>query len=202
MHYLFQKCLKIGKLIRSNLFLAHNQVTIPKVLFEMAQQLLKDLTSQPILLIGNSEINRRVISYFKRRKVDQLTLCTRSPMGAQELATKEGLTLLPWEELSAWQRFPLVICASNAPHYLVKGASETLATQLIFDLSVPRTVDPALGTHPQLTLLNMEELGGLIETRQRKNAQQIEQAEMMILDSVQSYLYAFRQKEKRVIACA
>ncbi len=201
-HYLFQKSLKIGKTVRSNLPLAQNQVTIPKVLFETGLQIFKDLSAMPILFIGNSEINRRVIAYFKRRGIEQIALCTRSPQSAAEIATKDRLSLLSWEELSRWQEFPLVICASNAPHYIVKNPLDGLKTRLVFDLSVPRNVDPLIAAHPQVTLLNMEELGSLIETRQRKNALEIDKAQAMILDSVQGYLYAFRQKEKRVIACA
>lgn len=201
-HYLFQKSLKLGKQIRSNLPLSQNQVTIAKILFEISQQLVKDLADIPLLFIGNSEINRRVMAYFKRKGIGRITLCTRSLQSAKEMADKESLKLLSWDKLSSWQEFPLVICGSNAPHYIVTGPREELNTCLIFDLSVPRNVDPAISLHPRLTLLNMEELSGLIETRQRKNSLEINQAETIILEGVQRYLVSFRQKEKRVFACA
>lgn len=201
-HYLFQKSLKIGKQIRSNLFLSQNQVTIPKILFELGDQFFKTFSEIPVLFIGNSEINRKVIAHFKRKGIAKISLCTRSLHSAQELAENERLSLVSWENLSSWQNFPLVICGSNAPHYLVTNPIEEMTTRLICDLSVPRNVDPALSRHPKLTLLNMEELSSLIEHRQRKNSLEINQAETMILESVQRYLHIFRQKEKRVFACA
>lgn len=202
MHYLFQKSLKVGKTVRSTLSLAQNQVTIARVLFELGQEIFKDLSNVPLLFIGNSEINRRIIAYFRRKGADQITLCTRSPGSALEMAEKDNLRLLAWEQLARWQDFPLVICGSKAPHYIVREPEGAVKTQMVIDLSVPRNVDPSLSTHPQISLLNMEELGALIETRQRKNSLEIDRAELMILDSVHRYLYAFRQKDRRVIACA
>src|SRR3984885_11438474 len=63
MHYLFQKSLKLGKEIRSSLSFSQPQVTIAKILFEISEQILKDLTDTPLLFIGNSEINRRTMAY-------------------------------------------------------------------------------------------------------------------------------------------
>ena len=202
MHYLFQKCLKLGKEIRSSVSLSENQVTIAKMLFQLSGHLLKDFGQMPLLVIGNSEINRKVIAYFKRKGIHQITLCTRSLHSAAEMAKRDHISLLAWDQLVKWQQYPLVICGSNAPHYLVERPGDAVRTQLIFDLSVPRNVDPSLARHPMLTLINMEELSGMIEHRQTKNLSEIRRAEAIILEGVQRYLYAFRQKEKRVFLCA
>lgn len=202
-HYLFQKSLKLGKEIRSSLSFSQSQVTIAKILFEISQQILKDLADMPLLFIGNSEINRRIMAYFKRKGIENITLCTRSLFSAQEMAQKEGLNLLSWEKLSTWKNYPLVICASNAPHYIVSPSHvEAGSSRLVFDLSVPRNVDPSLSRHPQLTLINMEQLSGMIESRQSKNAIEIDRAQSIILEGVHRYVQSFQQKENRVIACA
>ncbi len=199
MHYLFQKCLKLGKQIRSSFPFAQNQMTIAKMLYEISQHLLKEFDS--MLFIGNSEINRKVMTFFKRKGVRNITLCTRSLHSAKEMAEKEQLTLLPWDQLSQWQEFPLVICGSNTPQYIINHAPETVHTRLIFDLSVPRTVDPQLSRHPHLTLLNIEELGRLIEHKQQKNLLEINRAEALLCQSVQRSVEIFRQKELRVQVC-
>jgi glutamyl-tRNA reductase len=200
MHYLFQKCLKIGKQIRTHLPM-QNQITISKVLFEISERFFKAPCDIPLLFIGNSEINRKVIAYFKRKGIHRITLCTRSLHSAQEMAKKDALSLLAWENLSAWQEFPLVICGSNVPHFVIKKPEKATQTQLIFDLSVPRNVDPQLKRHPSLTLLNMEELSILLQNQQQKNFLEINRAEAIILQGVQRHLDAYRQKEKRVLTC-
>lgn len=252
MHYLFQKSLKLGKEIRSGLSFSQNQITIAKILFEISQQMFKDLSKVHLLFIGNSEINRRIMVYFKRKGVEKMSLCTRSLRSTQEMAEKGGFSLIPWAKLSTWKDYPLVICGSNTPHYIVSNsivesyslrpqiallnapkpqgssaandskfnneslfatpeshmppydpkpqyaASGSIESLLVFDLGVPRNVDPALSRHPKLTLLNMEELSCLIESRQRKNSIEINRAEIIIAEGVQRYLHAFRQKENRV----
>lgn len=202
MHYLFQKALKLGKEIRSSLSFSQSQVTIAKILFEISQHLLKSLEGLPLLFIGNSEINRRTMAYFKRKGADSITLCTRSLFSAREMAEKEGWKLLSWEKLSHWKDYPLVICASNAPHYSVIHSAEIDKARLIFDLGVPRNVDPALSRHPKLTLINMEQLGEMIASRQSKNAMEITRAESILQRGVYRYVQSFQQKENRVIACA
>ncbi|SRR5581483_5046862 len=203
MHYLFQKSLKLGKEIRSSLSFSQSQVTIAKILFEASQHLLKSLRDLSLLFIGNSEINRRIMAYFKRRGVDKITLCTRSLFSAHAMAEKEGWKLLSWEKLSQWKDYPLVICASNAPHYIVSSLGEEIeGTRLVFDLGVPRNVDPSLSRHPKLTLINMEQLGEMIASRQSKNAMDINRAESIIQRGVYRYVQSFHQKENRVIACA
>jgi glutamyl-tRNA reductase len=201
MHFLFQKSLKLGKQIRSTFSLSQNLVTIAKILFQISEHLLKELSDLPVLFIGNSEINRKVIAYFKRKGIWKMTLCTRSLLSAKEMAEKEGMALMSWERLSSWQEYPLVICGSNAPHPIVDNPNEACATRLIFDLSVPRNVDPTLSRHPHLVLLNMEELSALIERQQEKNLIEIHRAEMLILEGIQRHYHAFYQKEKRVAGC-
>ncbi len=202
MHYLFQKSLKLGKQIRSNFALSQNQVTMAKLLFQLSENLLKITPEHPVLFIGNSEINRKIIAYFKGKGIKKITLCTRSLFSAKAMAEKEELSLLPWERLSSWQKYPIVVCGSNAPHFIVERPQNEVRTELIFDLGIPRNVDPSLGRHPKLNLLNMEQLTALIEKKQQINLLEINRAEGLILEGVQRYHHAFRQKEKRVLVCA
>jgi glutamyl-tRNA reductase len=197
MHYLFQKCLKLGKDIRTNPILTQSRVTIAKILFQISQHLLKDIFNIPFLFIGNSEINRKVMAYFKGKGIERMTLCTRSLHSAKDMAEKGQVALLPWDQLSQWQDFPVVICGSNSPHYLVHHPKTQMHTQVIFDLGVPRNVNPLLARHPRLTLINMEELNALIESKQQKNLLEINRVEKIIFDTIQRYLHAFLQKERR-----
>jgi glutamyl-tRNA reductase len=202
MHYLFQKSLKFGKEVRSSLCFSQSQISIAKVLYTISQQLWKDLSKLPLLFIGNSEINRQVMAYFKRKGARAISLCTRSFSSAQEMAKRENFSLLPWEELSRWEEYPLVIAGSNAPYPLVSSPSPQVATRLIFDLGVPRNVDPMLASHPLLTLRNMEQLSNLIDSCQRRNTLEIHQAEQALFERVQCYVSLFRQKNNRVMVCA
>lgn len=195
MHYLFQKALQLGKYVRSHFRLAENQVTIPKLLFEMGQRLFERFCEEPVLFVGNSEINRKVIAYFRLRGVERMVMCSRSLTQTGESA----LALLPWAEIGSWKNYPFVICGSQAPIYLLQRAAQTPSTELIVDLSLPRVVDPELSS--QLKLLCMEELIALIETRQHRNEHEIERAKALLLSSVQRHMSAFLYKQHRSTPC-
>ncbi len=181
MHYLFQKSLKLGKEVRTLFSFAQNQTTIPKTLYQIGQHVLKELTD--VLFIGNSEINRKVIGYFRKKGVERITLCTRALHSVEQ----ENIRLLSWDKLEQWKEFPLVVCGSNVPHPIIEQPGENIKTRLIFDLSVPRNVDPCLARHPLLTLLNMEELNQLIEKKQEKNLFELHRAEVLLFEKIQRY---------------
>ena len=200
-HYLFQKSLKLSKQIRSHFSLAQNRVTVAKTLFQVSENLVKSLKGLPILFVGNSEINRKVMAYFKCKGVKQMSLCTRSPFSAMAMAEKEGLSLLAWENISLWQNYPIVVCGSNVSHFILTKPKEMVHTRLIFDLALPRNVDPSLAKHPQLVLFNIEELMALMEQKQEKNGLEIARAREWTLDSVQRYYDLFQSKGSRVLIC-
>ncbi len=197
LHFLFQKSLKIGKEIRGNILLSQGKMNIPKMLFHISGHVVKNLPQESILFIGNSEINRQVMNFFRAKGINRISLCTRGTSAWEETAT------LPWEERVRWGEFSIVICGSNAPHYAIEPfqREHPVQTRLIFDLSVPRTVSPELARHPLLTLLNMEEIGQMLDQYQTKNGGEIQCAEQRILERVEGYLLSFREKAERALLC-
>ena len=198
-HFLFQKSLQLGKYTRSHFTLAKGQMTIEKMMFEICSHLFSDVNASRVLFIGNSEINRKVLSYFKYRGVVKIALCTRSPLSAREIALRQQLQLLDWSELSRYREYDIVVSGTNASSYLIHSSSDVTHTRLIFDLGVPRNIDPQLSWHPYNTLLNIDELGEMIERRQVKYKEVMKELEMVIESKVQYYVSSF--KEKRVLLC-
>lgn len=139
LHYVFQKALKIGKNVRSEYKMA---TTLYGTLWQNAVEFFGDLRQQRILLVGYSEINRGLISFLSHKGIHQVTLCTRAGV--------EGA--VDRDELRRWREYDWIICATKADGYLIRGNSDR--RHLIFDLSVPRVVDPDVGA----TLYNIEEI--------------------------------------------
>lgn len=198
MHFLFQKSLKIGKQIRSKGAVGRKQQSLPGIIWQIGQWFMQDLQQRKILFIGNSEINRKAIAYFKQKRCDQLTLFTRALLYAEELQQEHALDVFDWSQLNTWTDYDLVICGTNhsqhvlSPHQL---EGDRLKTKLIFDLSVPRTVDPQLGKHPYLTLFNIEELGKLIDQKRECDINALTSAEEMVWGHVQRQIEIFHRKE-------
>jgi glutamyl-tRNA reductase len=212
MHYLFQKSLKIGKQIRSQGPLIRKHQTLSEVIVQVGQWFFEDIRSSNILLIGNSEINRKTLAYLKQKKCQHLTLVTRGIQHAQQLAQEYQVLVYDWSMLPNWKEYDLIICGTTHSHYLLsyeEANCDKMKTKLIVDLSVPRTVDPQLARHPHLTLFNVEELGKVIDQQKNCDIDAMTHAEQMVWTQVQRQLEIYRQKESfflrsqpKVISCS
>lgn len=188
-HFLFQKCLKLGKEVRREL--PPPVKTFPALIGEIVLHLLGSWQDLRVLLVGNSEINRQMITWLKERKVGPLSVCTRSPHAVEDGA----LDVRPWEALSTWSDFDVVITGTNSATHLISSAPEGMRTKVLFDLGVPRNVAPWLGKHPQLVLFNVEALGQILEKKQHEQKERAMRAER-VLEEKTAY-YAIRNRRSR-----
>jgi glutamyl-tRNA reductase len=188
MHYLFQKSLGLGKYLRSHRVFPKEQITIPRMVYELCSHLFSDIEKKEILFIGNSEINRKVLGLFKHKGIDRVALCTRSAPSARDMAQEQELELLDWSQLALWGNYDVVISGTNASSFLIRSGLGTIKTRLIFDLGVPRNVDPKLSRHPHISLFNIDELGQMMQKRQATHLEAIKESEGMILEKVDYYM--------------
>ncbi len=180
MHFLFQKALKISKEIRSK------QLRSTLTLFTALWQLV-EWKNRKILLVGNSQINRGLISFLLHKKIANLTLCTRNPARANI----EGIRIGDRSLLRDWQQYQIIVCAAKSDTYLISGKAGK--TQVIFDLSVPRNVDPKV----KAKIYNIEEIDRWIAKRQV--FAEFNLAESFIWQNVIRLTRIYRAKTRRVL---
>ena len=154
LHFLFQKSLKVGKAVRSAFHLTESSHSLGKVVFEQASEHIDSLKSAPLLFIGNSVTNRKILSYFQQRGAANMTLCTRSEGAASAFCLKHRVSLTRWDQLSSSHHFEGVIVATHSPEPLLspRHFPKNTRTQFICDLSVPRCIAPQLKKRPFLKL--------------------------------------------------
>ena len=106
----------------------------------------------------------------------------------------EGVRVVSRNVLAQWQEYDIIVCASKADDYLIRGEGrKSQVTQVIFDLSVPRNVDPKVGA----LVYNIEEVNRMIE--QKEAAHSLEQCEAFIWENVVKLLRIYRIKTQRVL---
>ncbi len=206
LHFLFQKSLKISKEVRSAFPLPRGLPTLEKVLFQIVQKEKKTLAPK-ILFIGNSQINRQIISFFRAKQVGAFTLCTRYPEKAESLLQEGGIELANWSVLPRWMAWDIIICATQHQNYLlqldhVNHGKDTHKPSLIFDLSVPRNVDPRLPQHHLLHLFNIEQLAQIIDMERRQHLGEIDEAHRFVEQAVERQAEIYHQKLLRHLTCA
>jgi glutamyl-tRNA reductase len=149
LHFAFQKAFKIAKSIRTEFLLHQENPTLLGVLWQLAVSTFPDMRKRRVLLVGNSAIHRRFAVFLQRKGVLDLTMCSRGEVIGQSMTR---------EELSSWNTYDLVSCATDADHFLIHGEGRG---NLIFDLSVPRVVHPEV----MAKLFNIEEIQGIVQSQ-------------------------------------
>lgn len=198
LHFLFQKCLKVGKDVRSRFALLHAHSSLEEAIWHVGEHLFEDFTQKRLLFVGVSEINQKILHHLHRKKVRRLTLCNRTLSKAQILADHLKIEALPWEQLSLWHTFDCIIFGTKAPNYLIRGegAQGSTHSRLIIDLSVPRNVDPKVGRQENVKLLNVDQLNRLIERKRRVKVEELKNIESRDLASaVTRQLHLFKLKQ-------
>lgn len=199
LHYLFQKSLKIAKKIRCDLFAGHNIPDIKHAVFNTGTHLFEDSKKMRILFIGASEINCKILHFLQSKKLGDITLCNRSNESLHSFANEYKVQALEWERRAEWVNYDWIIFGTKSPEYLLTPdhlTKETLSQKLIMDLCVPRNVDPKVGCHPQITLLNIDQINRMVRARAHKTTKLLMQAETSISHSVKIHAELHQSKKK------
>ena len=94
--------------------------------------------------------------------------------------------------LGQWYQYDLVVAATHADNFLIRGRSRTGKQPVVIDLSVPRVIDPTL---EGVQLWNIDEL-----IQQMRGAQPpVELAEQFVKQQAQTQYEIFQMKSQRVV---
>ncbi len=196
LHFLFQKCLKIGKHVRANETLPRGLPTLEGAVLQAAEGVLGGLKNRKILFVGISEINHKIFVRFKQKGFQSITFCNRSDEKTVELGTRENVSILPWTQLDLWINFDLVIFGTKCPDFLVTRTGPVSEQKLVIDLSVPRNVDPQVGRQKGIILMNIDQLNRVIDKKRRIKAAEMARLETQIIaSSVERQYSIFKLKE-------
>jgi len=199
LHFMFQKCLKIGKNVRSLFQLNRGMPTLSHAIIQVGSPLFPQLNSAKILFVGASQINIDIMKHFVAKGFENLFLCNRSLERAQNCVEGESIDIVPWEDLKRWNEYDIVILGTKARTHLITREEllkRELSRTLLIDLSVPRNVEPYLGHHPHVTLYNIDQIHSILEKTRSLKSKELLETEKYVLKSVEKQMAIFSHKDK------
>jgi glutamyl-tRNA reductase len=198
-HYLFQKSLTIGKKVRSKLQMRRGLPDLEDAILNTGMHLFEEPHKAKILFVGASEINLKVIGFLKEKQFPDITLCNRSLNHAQMVAEQFQLDILAWDKLQNWHDYDWIIFGTKSPEYVIQEQHipvHQISQKLVIDLCVPRNVEPKLGRHPNVTLLNIDQINRSLRNRTQRMIHSVTRAEELVSTAAQVHSDLFHQKEK------
>jgi glutamyl-tRNA reductase len=196
LHYIFQKSLKIGKNVRTCWLNAMSTSCFEKSICQYVENSFNKDECYKILFVGASEINCKLIHQWKRKDNVLIALTNRSPIPLKEIAQKEDLEVLNWQNLSSWKDFDVVIVGTKAGKYLLEDSSDVIKTKVILDLSVPRNVDPKLKKYKNISLLNIDQIHQKVTATQVKQHEKLQEVDSFIEKALERHVGIFQKKQR------
>jgi glutamyl-tRNA reductase len=162
MERLANTAIQAAKEVRSKTNLSSGTVSLSYAAIKYIKRIHQ---TQPInvLLVGTGEFGKRIANNIKDYLPNaNLTLCNRTALKAEELASKLGCKIHSFEKLTdAIAANDVIISSVNdAGSYLINNLNVPVATlqnKVFIDMSIPFSIDPKLAL-TGCTLVNIDEI--------------------------------------------
>lgn len=192
LHFAFQKSLKVGKDMRTSFEFFKRQNSLAHIILSQLKLLSsKPFKEQSVLFIGNSQINRHMLPVFFGKNFKKIILCSKyqKPSLFHE---QPNFSLANYEAIKTSHQFDAVICATKASKYLIKKEQLKNPSQVLFDLSIPRNIDPKIKHF--VPLFNIEELGSLFEEKKKLLKTELSKCENAVAYLTERYQKIYKDK--------
>ncbi len=186
-HRLFHCAFRVGKTVRTNTNINCGAVSIALAAVELAKSKI-DLSAATAMVIGAGENAELVARYLLKAKLSDLIIANRSIARAKAatLRLKKGKATGLHGLADKLAGVDLIISSTSAVKPLItcETAEKVLTRRkkplLIIDIAVPRDIDPDITRCKHVSLYNIDDLKGQINTNQEKRSSEIPKARAIV----------------------
>jgi len=170
-HQLFQQVFSVAKEIRATTSIGACPVSLASTAVHFARQQTPSFDQAEIALIGAGETAVLLLRYLRKHLAAPLSLVTRNTLKVGELAEEFAVTVRGFDELTeVLASSDVVFSATASPSAIVTQDILRKALSLreekpllLIDIAVPRDIDPAVASLPQVSLFCIDDLKTVIE---------------------------------------
>lgn len=193
---LFHSAIQTGRRVREETSVGRNPLSISYAGVKLAQRILGKLESSRVLLIGAGEAGRLVASALRTAGVADVMVANRTIERAEELADYLSGRTVPFNEIEdSLGQADIAIAATDSPSFIVtQGMVERAfadgrdAPMFLFDLAVPRDVDPEVSSIDGVNLFNIDDLSAIAEENLEERKRAAVEAEKVVDDELAKFM--------------
>ncbi|MFH5833806.1 glutamyl-tRNA reductase [Halalkalibaculum sp. DA3122] len=193
LHRLMQHVFRAHKRSRNETSLGEGAATTAYAAVQFAMKTFESLTDKNILLIGTGKIGKVTCKNLVSLGARKVTLVNRTRDRAEFVADKYDLEVADYDNLPRQiDESDLVIVATGAsePVITLEDMEHSKARgrfKVMLDLSVPRNIDPQVGSLDFVDLANMDFLADVTDDAYQKREENIPLVKKIIEDEVTDY---------------
>jgi glutamyl-tRNA reductase len=193
---LMDRAISVAKRIRNQTAIALKPVSMSSVAVDLAGQIFGQLTNKTVLLIGAGEMAEAAARHLAEAGASKFIVANRTFERAQQLAQTHGGQAAHIDQVyDLLKACDIVICSAGAEQYLIAcdRAARALRARrrgpiLFIDISVPRTVDPAIAGLEDAFLFDIDDLKSVAEENLRERQREAQAAEQIVDREVECFL--------------
>ncbi|KAF1708783.1 glutamyl-tRNA reductase [Pseudoxanthomonas kalamensis DSM 18571] len=193
---LFQQSFAVAKRVRTDTRVGSNPVSVASTAVRLAQNAFARLADSTVLLVGAGETIELAARHLSEGRVRRLLVANRTLAHAQELASRHGGYALPLDELERHLAEADVVFSATASREPVIRHDQVAAAlaarrhkpMLLFDLAVPRDIDPRVAELRDAYLYTVDDLERAVEDNRNRRREAAEAAEAIIDLQVARYI--------------
>jgi len=193
---LMKKTFSVAKRTRTETGIGKGAVNISSAAVDLAKKIFEDLSSKAFMLMGAGEMAELAAQHLIADGVKDVMITNRTLERAQELASEYNGKVVPFEKFpDELLHADIVICSTGAPDYILRKAQlhaimkeRKQEHMFIFDISVPRNIDPAINDLDNVYLYNVDDLKDVADANAEEREREAAKAEKIVEDEVQSFI--------------
>ena len=158
LHELAQQALRVGKRVHAETGIDRAGQSVVSAALDLG---LGDAPAagKRALVLGAGAMGALALATLHRRGVTDLLIANRTAAKAVHLAAAYGATVAPIADVPALlAEVDIVVSATASSGRVITSVPPRATPLLILDLAVPHDVDPSVGGHPAVTLIDIERL--------------------------------------------
>ncbi|MDR8392475.1 glutamyl-tRNA reductase [Aliifodinibius sp. S!AR15-10] len=193
LHRLMQHVFRAHKRSRNETSLGEGAATTAYAAVQFAMKTFDSLTDKNILLVGTGKIGKVTCKNLVSLGAKKVTLVNRTRDRAEFVADKYDLEVADYDDLpSQIDESDLIIVATGASEPVITLEDMELSRQdgrfkVMLDLSVPRNIDPEVGSLDFVDLANMDFLADVTDEAYQKREENIPLVKKIIDDEITDY---------------
>lgn len=194
---LFHAAVRAGRRAREETNIGRNALSISYAGVKLASNVFGDLEGRKALLIGAGETGKLVAAALRSTGVRELIIANRTSARSDELACELGGATVDFDSIQdVLGEVDIVITATEAPEYIISRSMVEHSLELprpdrplfIFDLAIPRDVEPSSGNLPNVKLFNIDDLASIAKDNQRKRQSSAADAERIVNEELTRFM--------------
>lgn len=193
LHRLMQHVFRAHKRSRNETSLGEGAATTAYAAVQFAKKTFDTLQDKNILLVGTGKIGKVTCKNLVSLGAKKVTLVNRTRDRAEFVADRFNLDVADMEALPqqiAEADLVIVATGANEPVLTIEHMQPSISKssfKVLLDLSVPRNIDPEIGSLDFVDLANMDFLSDVTDEAYRKREENIPMVKKIVVDELTDY---------------